>query len=398
MFLDLVARRNPRLIEAAIELHQAGRIPAGSYVLDVDAMAANARTFMAEANRLGLTVFAMTKQFGRNPALMDALAAAGMDRFVAVDMACARRIHGTGHRVSHIGHLVQVPRAEAGAATALTPEFWTVFSDEKAAEAGDATVAQSGGGRRQAMLARIHAPGDIFYPGHEGGFEASDVVAVAERIDRLPGARFAGVATFPALLFDREAAAVRPTPNLDTLTRAADALRAAGVEHVEVNAPGTTSTHILQVLADAGATQVEPGHGLTGTTPLHAVRDLVEEPAAIYVTELSHEYAGRWYCFGNGFYIDPVFPDYPVHAIVGREPRLSATSRVRAELPPPSMIDYYGQLHAPGARPGDTVVFGFRIQAFVTRAFVVPVRGVATAAPEVVGVYTNDGARAEWPL
>ncbi|MDQ3871490.1 MAG: YhfX family PLP-dependent enzyme, partial [Chloroflexota bacterium] len=140
MFLDVLCRRNPRLIEAAIGLHQARQIPTGSYVLDLDAMAANAAAFMAEATRLGLTVFGMTKQFARNPSAIEALASAGMDRFVAVDMADARRIHGTGHRVGHLGHLVQVPAAETDAAAAMGPEFWTVFSEEKAAQAALASA------------------------------------------------------------------------------------------------------------------------------------------------------------------------------------------------------------------------------------------------------------------
>jgi hypothetical protein len=42
------------------------------------------------------------------------------------------------------------------------------------------------------------------------------------------------------------------------------------------------------------------------------------------------------------------------------------------------------------------VIFGFRIQAFVTRAFVVPVSGVELAAPRAEGVWTTDGSEAIW--
>ena len=131
----------------------------------------------------------------------------------------------------------------------------------------------------QPMLARIVAKGDTFYRGHEGGFPAEDIVAVAEVIDRLPSARFAGVTSFPTQLFDSASGAVKPTPNLATLSRAAEALAKAGRSKIELNAPGTTSTEILPMLAEAGATQIEPGHGLTGTTPLHVVKDLPEIPA-----------------------------------------------------------------------------------------------------------------------
>ena len=68
-------------------------------------------------------------------------------------------------------------------------------------------------------MARIQTPGDTFYRGHEGGFDAEDIVAVADRLDALAGARFAGITTFPALLFDQETRKVLPTPNLTTLNR-----------------------------------------------------------------------------------------------------------------------------------------------------------------------------------
>lgn len=57
---------------------------------------------------------------------------------------------------------------------------------------------------------------------------------------------------------------------------------------------------MLEGLARDGATQVEPGHGLTGTTPLHAVADLAEEPAIAYVSEVSHLWNGKAYVFGGG--------------------------------------------------------------------------------------------------
>ena len=77
----------------------------------------------------------MTKQIGRNPPALDALRAGGIGRFVAVDMACARPIHASGHRVAHIGHLTQIPRHEAAEAAAMRADYWTVFNEEKAREA-----------------------------------------------------------------------------------------------------------------------------------------------------------------------------------------------------------------------------------------------------------------------
>jgi predicted amino acid racemase len=158
------------------------------------------------------------------------------------------------------------------------------------------------------------------------------------------------------------------------LRRAAESLAKAGRRHIEINAPGTTSFATVQALAEAGATQIEPGHGLTGMTPLHAVEDLPERPAVVYLTEVSHLVGDEAFCFGGGLYIDPVFPDYQVKAIVAREPTVAATALRNVEIPVPAAIDYCGMIDAGGAvkpQPGDSVVFGFRPQAFVTRAYVV---------------------------
>src|SRR5690606_14738410 len=147
-----------------------------------------------------------------------------------------------GLKVGHLGHLVQIPRHSATEAAALEPLFWTVFSEAKAQEAGAASLDL---GRTQDVLLRIAAPGDRFYRGHEGGFDADQVVRAADAVDAIPGLRFAGVTSFPATLFDAESGTARSTPNLATLTRAKEALLAAGRDEVHLNAPGTTSTSVL---------------------------------------------------------------------------------------------------------------------------------------------------------
>ena len=399
MFLDILRRRNPKFIEAAIALHQQGQIPANSYVLDLDTVEANARVLKAEADRLGLNILAMTKQVGRSSSFCRAVMAGGIEAAVAVDMACARAVHRAGMKVGHLGHLQQVARHEAKAAAAsFRPDYWTVFNDEKA---GEAAAGAHAAGYEQKLLARIAAEGDIFYRGHEGGFAAADVVAVADRFDALEGGRFAGITTFPALLFDHAERKVLPTPNLSTLTRAAEALARAGRKDIEINAPGTTSSVLLQALAEAGATQCEPGNGLHGTTALHVVEDLPELPAVCYLSEVSHLSGGKAYCFGGGFYIDPIFPDYDVKAVVGSEPTTASSALRSVEVPPPSMIDYYAMIDATGPnppRPGDSAVFGFRGQAFVTRAYVVGVSGISTGQPKVETIENGFGETAAWPV
>ena len=398
MFLDLIRRRNPALIEQSIALHQAGMLPANCYVVDLDAVEANARHIAGVTGRFGLKTYAMTKQIGRSASYCKAIMRGGIAKAVAVDMECARATSRAGMGLGHVGHLVQVPRFEADAAASMSPDHWTVFSLEKAAEAG---LAAKKLGRTQDIMARLVAEDDRFYRGHEGGFPASDVVQIADAIDRLPGARFAGITTFPSQLFDHASAKVLPTPNLATLGRAVATLAKSGRHNIEVNTPGTTSSDILQMLSDAGSTQVEPGHGLTGTTPLHAVRDLPELPAVCYLSEVSHLINSEAFCFGGGLYIDPVFPDYQIKAIVSREPTSAASALLAVDVPVPASIDYYGMIDASGPskpRIGDSVVFGFRPQVFVTRAYVAGVAGLSTGKPVVESIHDAFGRAADWPL
>jgi hypothetical protein len=106
------------------------------------------------------------------------------------------------------------------------------------------------------------------------------------------------------------------------------------------------------------------------------------------------------FCFGGGLYVDPVFPNYQVRAIVARQPRTDETALCAVDQPPPNAIDYYGMVDAAGPTkpaPGDSVVFGFRPQAFVTRAFAAGVSGLSVEKPVVESVSHSSGAEARWP-
>ena len=400
MFLQSLLEKNPSFVEATVALHQAGAIPANSYAVDLDAVAANTAHLMGEAETLGLTVYAMTKQLGRAPGALDAITGAGVHGYVAVDMACARPIAANGHNLGHIGHLVQVAAAETDEAMAMEPDFWTVFSLNKAAEASAASARL---GRVQNLLVRVFADEDEFYTGHEGGVPLEGLGDMINHIRGLPGIQFAGLTTFPALLYDSASGGARVTPNMATLARAVETARrhlgGEDQDRLQINAPGTTSTAVLSQLAEAGATQVEPGHGLTGTTPLHAVGDLPEQPAVCYVSEIAHNHQGTPFCFGGGLYIDPVFGDYQATAIVAHDPSEATTKPMPVDMPDPAAIDYYAKLRPESGRTvseGDTVVFGFRIQAFVTRAFVVGVAGVRSGTPSVAGVWDALGNPVAW--
>jgi len=392
MFLETLVRRNPGLIRAAVDLHQAGQIPPNTYLLDLDAIEENARHIKEAADHAGLHVYPMTKQVGRNPLFVRALARAGLPKVVCVDWMEVEMLARERAKIGHVGHLVQVPRHRATAVTACEPEVWTVFNLDKAREVSQVATNLE---RRQDVLLRVVGPDDVFYPTHGGGFRAGEVVAAARQVMDLPHLRIVGVTSFPTLLFDVETRAPRLTPNMETIVTAARGLHdELGLAITQVNAPGTTSAATMDMLAGAGATHVEPGHGFTGSTPWHAYEDLPERPAMCYVTEIT-DLQGEWaYALGGGFYIDPVVPPYQVRACVGVSGDDAPSVRADATLVPPEGIDYYALLRrTPAMAIGDSAVFAFRTQAFVTRAYIAPVRGVGTERPDLLGLYDVTGRR-----
>lgn len=387
MFVDVTRRRNPRLIEAAVSLHQAGRIPSNCYVVDVDTVARNAGVVAKAAAAHGLMAFQMTKQFGRNPLVAQAVADAGIDKVVAVDFEEARLLHAHGLRMGHVGHLVQVPEHELSLAADMESDFLTVFGYDQAARISSV---MAGRGRVQDLTLRVAEPGDTFYPGQRGGVTLDEVTEVATRVDALPGVRLRGVTSFPVILWDEALGAFGPTQNLDTLRAASEAIQAAGVEAPVRNTPSGCCSSTFALKAAAGATHVEPGSCLTGQTPLHAVSDEPELPAMIYVSEISHATADAAYSVAGGLYPRSRAGTALVYDAAGAEPVVA-----RVELDPAEAIDYYGTLRLDDPRAlrvGSTVVYAFRAQVFVSKSFVAVVSGVESE-PVIEGIFTSTGFR-----
>jgi predicted amino acid racemase len=400
VFLELLRRRNPALLTAAADLALQRRIPPNTFVLDRDAIAANAAAIRAEAEAVGLALYFMTKQIGRNPLITEALVGAGGDETVAVDIADANALLAHGFRLGHIGNLVQVPTIDIPRIVAGGPEVISVFSAAKARQIAAEAHRQ---GRTQDLLIRVADPArDTYLPGMDGGVPIDDLRSTAGEIAALPGVRVVGVTTFPALAYS-EAAKPVPTENFTTLLRARDILAGMGLEIHQVNAPGNTSVYTLRTQAELGATHVEPGHGFLGTTPYHLVQDLPEIPAACYVTEVAHHVGDRAYVYGGGFFVDdPVWldPGFRRTVMVGNS--LEEIHEHREEFHGAGSgatggfggIDYYGYISgSPQTAPvGSTVVMGFRIQSFVTRANIAVV-STAGGRPELHGVFDQAGNR-----
>jgi predicted amino acid racemase len=383
MYLHRLLERNPRLLETALELHQAGRIPPNTWVVDLDAVGHNARVLASTARRHGLTTYVMTKQHGRNPYVTGLALANGLDKTVAVDMQGALLLRRYGLPVGHLGHLNQVPRRHISDAVAMRPDVITVYSVERARwidqAAGEHGVVQD-------LLIRVHAEGDLFFDGQEGGFAESDVPAVAQELAALQHVRLVGVTAFPCVVYDADPDAPHAlSPNADTVARCAATLRDLGVEVTQVNMPGNTSSLTMPMLAEHGATHVEPGHGLLGTTPSHAfLEGLPELPTYTYVSEVSHHVGDRAYAFGGGLFRDIYQQGARASALVGSTFPEARDNPVEYLDDIPQIIDYHAVL-ADGARcrVGDTALFGFRTQMQMTRSYIAPVSGLSRGEPRL---------------
>ncbi|MFG2594864.1 alanine racemase [Streptomyces sp. NPDC048462] len=384
MFLDTVLTRNPGLVDTAAALHRNGDIPPDTYVVDLDAVEANAALLAAEADRLDIRLWFVVKQLGRNPELIRAIAR-HIPRSAAIDPAEARTLHAAGARPGNLGHLVQIPRRALPEMLAWRPETVTVFDLANARAVSDA--ARDLGFVQPVLIRLAGAEGDV-YPGQEGGVPLDRLDAFAKEAEALDGIRIAGVTAFPCVLCDPATGVPAATPNFGLAIRARELLAARGHHDLKLSAPSATSMASLPLLAGLGATHGEPGHALTGTTPLHAVDPAQpEQPAYVYVSEVAHTLDdGRPAIFGGGFYSR-------AHIRSALLPRTGI--RLGVQDAPAENIDYYRLLDAPGraadARAGDTALLAFRTQIFVTRSTVAVVSGLASGAPRLNGLYDAHG-------
>ncbi len=378
MYLQRLIERNPRLMEAAVTLHQAGRVPANTWLIDLDTIAENASALAAEARRLGLTTYLMSKQYGRNPYVSALALANGLHKIVAVDATCALMAHRYGLPVGHMGHLNQIPRSMVPLLVAMRPEVITIYNIDHARwidrAAADLGIVHE-------LLMRVYAPNDIFFDGQEGGFGENDVPAVVDALSHLRSVRLVGVTAFPCVRYNHRADEVsEATPNLRTIARAAATLRQLEVEVKQINAPGNTSTMTMHLAASLGATHVEPGHALTGTTPNHAFFGdaLPERPAYVYVTEISHHVGDRAYAYGGGLFHDGYQAGSTIGAYIGSTWEEARENGVEYLHDIQQIIDYHVVLR-PGSRckVGDTALLFYRTQMQMTRSSIALVSGLS---------------------
>ena len=381
MFLNRIKQENIPLLETAFSLHQEGRVLPDSFVIDTDTLFENAGKILAEAKKKNIRLYFMLKQIGRNPYIAKRLTDMGFDGAVAVDFKEAQVMMRHHIPIGNIGHLVQIPDAMIEHVVNYGPEVISVYSVEKAKRIGDAAVKQR---KEQKILLRVYDQGDLIYDGQTAGFAMADLNHVLDILCRMPGIQVAGVTSFPCYLYDEKEECIKKTHNLSSVLRAVEVLNRRGIEAEIINTPSASCCETIRHMHVDGGNCAEPAHGLTGTIPAHTANTMEEKICAVYVSEISHNFFGKAYCFGGGHYRR----SHMERALVGR----SLANAKEADVQTPSMesIDYHLGLDREFA-VGDTAVMAFRFQAFVTRADVVLVKGISKSRPEIIGIYDSLG-------
>jgi predicted amino acid racemase len=250
-------------------------------------------------------------------------------------------------------------------------------------------------GVSQDLLVRVYQLGDVFFAGQEGGFTEEEVVDAVRQIQGLPNVEVVGVTSFPVVSYSyREP--LHMNPNMATIMRAADSLqRELGIQIKQINAPSNTSSQVFPLLKAAGATHVEPGTGLLGSSAGHLINGdaWVEKPSYVYVSEISHHWQGRAYAFAGGLWSlmrgGAPGPGWPRNALVGSDPTAVFDNPLPYEHVD-QIIDYHIPLeHGERARVGDTVVMGIPTQAQMTRSHTAAVSGTSTGHLKVWGIFDH---------
>ncbi|KAF1299357.1 amino-acid racemase [Enterococcus sp. JM4C] len=382
MFLPMMKQENPALIDAGIHLHQSGQILPDTYILDLDTIVSNGTVMLERAKKDGIDLFFMLKQIGRNPLIAKELMAIGYRGAVVVDFKEALLMMENHIPLCNVGHLVQIPDSLLEKIMLYGTEYMTVYSLEKLEKI---QIIAKKHGMKQKVLLKVVDDEDQIYEGQFGGFLLKRLAEESKLFHRFDAIEFSGITSFPCFLFDDRYTTLEQTNNVKTIEAAKKILCEEGFPVSELNVPSASCSATIPFIKQIGGTQAEPGHALTGTTPLHAYKKQPEKPALLYVSEISHNFKGKSYFYGGGYYRRGHLNSVLVGDVSGQvEDQVEHFSD--------ESIDYY--LSTPSEHPvGETVIAAFRTQIFVTRSDVAVVKGISQGKPEILGIFDSRGRR-----
>ena len=405
-FLETAIRRNPEMIRTAAELHRTGEIPVNTYLIDLETVKRNAEIIKKEVDQAHVTAYLCAKQIGRNPLVCRTIMNTGIRKAIALDIEGIKALNRYGIPVGHVGHFGQIPTNEIQYVLGkIEPEVITVFSVEKAKQISDIALKM---GKTQDLLVKILARTHHICNPVPGGFTVEESTNAARRINQLGGVRVVGVTTYPACNFNIRSREYTLSANFVSMMNGARELeRELGIEVEHINAAGRNCVQTTAMLAENGATHVEPGHAFTGTLPDMAFYDSPEIPAVCYVSEISHMVQDLPLMFADSMMTTAMIGsiknvvDYErIHTVVGTDPDTIIQNKVPAVPQEYWHNDatwhmYCALLPEQNAKlnVGDTVVAAFRPQIYRApgSARVAVVSGIQRKKPKLLGLFDRSG-------
>lgn len=378
MFLKQLKNKNPQFIQSVLKLYNKGLILPDTYCIDVDTLLDNAKKILDEANKYEIRLWYMLKQLGRNPYIAKKLEELGYMGAVLVDFKEVQMAMDNNLKLGNIGHLVQIPKNMLERCLEYGTENFTVYSIE-AIEKIDEICKKLN--KKQNIMLRIVDKKSEIYKGQEAGFNISELEKIAAKIKEFKNINLNGLTSFPCFLYSEKSGKVEKTENISSLFKAKELLEKKGFKIDNLNMPSATSIENMKDIHDFGANEAEPGHALSGTAPQCVKDESVEIPSYLYLSEISHNFNGKSYIYGGGYYPRSHLENALVDGKIVKVDKFNAEN-----------IDYYLSL-SEKLDVYSPVIMCFRTQMFVTRSDIVLIEGVKEGLEKIVGVYTSQGIK-----
>ena len=373
MFLKKLIENNPSLVEFSLKKTNEGEILPDSYVIDFDTLINNAKEIKKEADKYNIKLFFMLKQIGRNPLIAKELMNIGYDGVVCVDYKEALLMIEHGVKIGNVGHLEQIPNCALEKIILSKPELITVYTIDKIKQINEVANKL---GLVQGIMIRLTDDDSLLYPGQIAGFSSSELKGLINEVSKLDNVQIKGLTVFPALLFNGDTKRIEATSNVNAINRGKEICEEMGLDDLTINLPSCTCVNSMKLIHELGGNNGEPGHGLSGTTPLHAISNQIEKVAYCYVSEISHNYKNNSYCFGGGSYRR----GHLENVLVGES--LANVLMTKVTLPDSESIDYHFEIKG-NHEVGRPCLMSFRTQIFTTRSNVVIVKGLSSGNPSM---------------
>lgn len=375
LFLKRLLNTNKAFVNASLNLYKKGLILPDSYCIDVDMFLENAKNILNEAKKYNINLFYMLKQVGRNPYLAKKLEDLGYKGAVCVDFKEVEVMMKNNLKLCNIGHLVQIPKNMLSRVIEYGVEIITVYSYDMIKEISNIALSLN---KTQDIMLRILDENSEIYPGQEAGFSVNEVKELIPKLKDLKGVKLNGITSFPCFLYSPDEKCIKETNNLFSVLEVNEFLKNQNLYVKHINLPSVSTVENIKKIYSYGGTDAEPGHALTGTTPLN-IDSGIEIPSYLYISEISHVFKNNSYFYGGGYYPRGHMKHGYIDNKIVNVNNFNATN-----------IDYYLSLEEK-YNIFDPIILCFRTQMFVTRSDIVLIEGIHSNNIHIVGIYNTQG-------